>query len=264
VGPPVSGVSFDTVAGTYDATRGLPGPLMERAVRAVADAIGRDGLALEVGVGTGRFALPLRSLGIRVVGVDIAPKMLAIARAKGCGDLLLASALRLPFRDGAFRASTGIHVLHLIAAWREVLHELARVTRERFVTLFETIETRPAGGGTAWRAPGFAMAYPMSRYQELARPRGCGYAHPGVRPQDLLAGVPPILRTPVGSHTAVVSGEELLAPIAAKTHSSQWHVPGDVHAAIMAELAPEVAGARFERTETVELVAWSSESLRRF
>jgi len=264
VAPPVSGVSFDVIADTYDATRGLPPPLRETAVRAVADAMGRDGLVLEVGVGTGRFAIPLRSLGVRVVGVDIAPRMLAIARGKGCGDLFLASALRLPFRNGAFRASTAIHVLHLVAAWREVLHELARVTRERFVTLFETIETRPAVGGAAWRAPGPGMAYPMSRYQELARPRGYGYEHPGVRPPDLVAKVPPILRAPVGSHTAIVTGEELLAAIAAKTHSSQWHVPEDVHAAIMAELAREVAGARFERTWTVELVAWSSESLSQF
>src|SRR3972149_4054096 len=109
VAPPVSGVSFDVIADTYDATRGLPPPLRETAVRAVADAMGRDGLGLEVGVGTGRFAIPPRSLGVRVVGVDIAPRMLANARGKGCGDLFLASALRLPFRHGGGRESKRVN-----------------------------------------------------------------------------------------------------------------------------------------------------------
>jgi len=262
VAPVVSGVSFDVIADSYDATRALPPPLMEKAVRAVADALGADGPVLEVGVGTGRFALPLRALGVRVVGVDIAPRMLALARGKGCGDLFRASALRLPFRDGAFRASTAIHVLHVIAAWRDALHEVARVTRERFVTLFETIETRPAGGGTAWRAHGPGAAFPMSRYQELVRPRGYGHAHPGVRPPDLVAAAPPDFRATVGTHAATVTGEELLASVADKTNSSQWHVPEDVHRAVIAELEPELRGGRFERTWTLEVVAWSPASLR--
>jgi len=125
----MAGVSFDPIAESYDATRRLPGPLMDRAVAVLGDVLGRDGPALEVGVGTGRFATPLRARGVRVVGVDIAPRMLALARAKGCTDLFLASGTSLPFRARAFPSSLAIHVLHLVAVWRDVLREMSRVTR---------------------------------------------------------------------------------------------------------------------------------------
>jgi SAM-dependent methyltransferase len=258
----MAGVSFDPVADAYDATRRLPGPLMDRAVAALADALG-EGPSLEVGVGTGRFAAPLSRHGVRVVGADISPRMLANARAKGCRDLFLASGTALPFRDGAFRGSMAIHVLHLVAAWRDVLGELARVTTDRFVTLFETITTRPLDGGEPSAVHGDALAWPMGRYQELARPRGYGYAHPGIRPPDMVARAPPSLRVPAGAHRLVLTAEDILAPIAAKTLSSQWHVPDPVHAEIMAQLRRESAGNRFERTWDIEVVAWSPEDLLR-
>ncbi len=256
------GGGFDRVADTYDATRRLPSALMEASVAALAGVLG-PGPVLEAGVGTGRYALPLRGRGVRVVGVDVAPKMLALAREKGCDDLLRADAARLPFRDRAFPASTAIHVLHLLANWRDVLRELARVTRDRFVTLHETIRTEPLPDGGADLAHGDAVTYPMPRYQALAAARGHGFVHPGVRPPEMVERAPPILREPVGSYRIVAAGEELLAPIAAKTHSSQWHVPDDVHAEIMRALAAEVSGRRFERTWTVEVVAWRPGDLLR-
>jgi len=258
----MAGVSFDPIADSYDATRRLPGPLTERALAALADVLGEEP-ALEVGVGTGRFAAPLRRHGVRVVGVDISARMLTHARAKGCGDLFLASGTALPFRDRGFHASMAIHVLHLVAAWREVLRELARVTRDRFVTLFETITTRPLDGGEPSTAHGDALAWPMGRYQELVRPLGYGYEHPGIRPSDMVARAAPALRVPVGSHRADLAAEDILAPIAAKTHSSQWHVPDAVHADVMAQLRRESAGRRFERTWDVEVVAWSPADLLR-
>lgn len=259
----MAGISFDPVVDVYDATRSLPPPLMARTVDALADLLGR-GPVLEAGVGTGRFAVPLRARGVRVVGVDIAPRMLAKAREKGAADLFLATATHLPFRDRAFSASLSIHVLHLVAGWREVLHEVARVTRERFVTLLETITTRSLDGGEAHAGAGPGDVYhPVRRYHELASERGFDYAHPGVRPPDLIARVPPDLHIPVGRHAENVPGEALLAPAATKSYSSQWDVPDNVHAAVMEELTREMAGRAYERTWEVELIAWSPEALRR-
>ncbi len=258
----MAGVSFDPIADVYDATRRLPGPLMERSVAALAEILGM-GPVLEVGVGTGRFAIPLGERSVRVVGVDIAPRMLAHARTKGARDLFLASGTHLPFRGGAFGASLAIHVLHLVPPWRAVLAEIARVTRDRFVTLFETITTRPLDGGEATTVYGDALAWPMGRYQELAGPRGYGYAHPGVRPPDMVDRAPPVLRVPVGTHRREATAEEILEPIAGKTHSSQWHVPEAVHAEIMAQLRRESAGRRFERSIAIEVVAWSPADLLR-
>jgi SAM-dependent methyltransferase len=41
-----------------------------------------DGAALELGIGTGRIALPLQQRGVRVAGIDLSPDMVARLRAK--------------------------------------------------------------------------------------------------------------------------------------------------------------------------------------
>jgi SAM-dependent methyltransferase len=47
-----------------------------------------DGAALELGIGTGRIALPLSRRGVPVHGIDLSPEMVAELRAKpGGGDL---------------------------------------------------------------------------------------------------------------------------------------------------------------------------------
>ena len=45
-----------------------------------------DGPALELAVGTGRVALPLRERGVEVYGIDLSPDMVAQLRAKPGGD----------------------------------------------------------------------------------------------------------------------------------------------------------------------------------
>ncbi|MCP5025996.1 MAG: class I SAM-dependent methyltransferase [Actinomycetia bacterium] len=44
-----------------------------------------DGLLLELGIGSGRIALPLRAAGLRVAGVDASPAMVEALRAKPGG-----------------------------------------------------------------------------------------------------------------------------------------------------------------------------------
>ena len=47
-----------------------------------------DGAALELGIGTGRIAIPLSRRGVRVHGIDLSPQMVAQLRAKpGGGDI---------------------------------------------------------------------------------------------------------------------------------------------------------------------------------
>jgi len=45
-----------------------------------------DGAALELGIGTGRIALPLARRGVRVHGIDLSPDMVAQLRAKPGGE----------------------------------------------------------------------------------------------------------------------------------------------------------------------------------
>jgi SAM-dependent methyltransferase len=54
-------------------------------VRFLADLAG-TGAALELGVGTGRMAIPLRRRGVPVHGIDLSPHMVAELRTKPGGD----------------------------------------------------------------------------------------------------------------------------------------------------------------------------------
>jgi SAM-dependent methyltransferase len=60
---------------------------IESAVDFLADLAG-DGAALELGIGTGRIALPLAKRGVRVHGIDLSEAMVARLRAKpGAEDI---------------------------------------------------------------------------------------------------------------------------------------------------------------------------------
>src|SRR5439155_288389 len=134
VGEATASLSFDRVATIYDATRGLAPRAMARVLGVLVDELHRKRV-LEVGVGTGRYAVPLQKSGIRVVGVDISRSMVEFGLAKGLRDVVFADGAHLPFRRHAFDAATTNHVLHLIADWRDVLIEIARVTREMYFSI---------------------------------------------------------------------------------------------------------------------------------
>src|SRR5437667_3660782 len=126
-------LSFDRVAAIYDETRSLAPRAMSRVLSVLVDEL-HGKRVLEVGVGTGRYAVPLQKSGIRVVGVDISRKMVEFGLAKGLRDVVFADAARLPFASGSFDVGTTNHVLHLIPDWRDVLREIARVPRETYFT----------------------------------------------------------------------------------------------------------------------------------
>jgi SAM-dependent methyltransferase len=61
--------------------------VVDPAVRFLADLAGGGG-ALELGIGTGRIALPLSQRGVRVHGIELSPAMIAQLQAKpGAGDI---------------------------------------------------------------------------------------------------------------------------------------------------------------------------------
>jgi ubiquinone/menaquinone biosynthesis C-methylase UbiE len=125
-------VSFDRAAGYYDRTRFLSEPVMARLVANVAAEIGHGAGCLEIGVGTGRFALPLARAGIRMSGVDISRDMLGRLLQNSTNarvDVCLADATMLPFRDASFDAAIAVHVLHLIPRWRDAVDQLMRVVK---------------------------------------------------------------------------------------------------------------------------------------
>jgi SAM-dependent methyltransferase len=87
---PVPENHFDeAVAAGYDASTfdEFRPDVIERTVAFLAELAG-SGAALELGIGTGRIALPLSERGVRVHGIDLSPAMVARLRAKPGADAI--------------------------------------------------------------------------------------------------------------------------------------------------------------------------------
>jgi SAM-dependent methyltransferase len=127
-------ISFDRAAEFYDETRGFPPGEETRVAAFLARAGGLTSSSrlLEIGIGTGRIALPLSAQVGAVYGADLSSRMLARLNAKRHSEAVFAvqaDATRLPYASHVFDAAVTVHVFHLIPAWREALAELARVLK---------------------------------------------------------------------------------------------------------------------------------------
>jgi SAM-dependent methyltransferase len=75
------------VAERYDSSLGERGePAVVGATVDFLAALAGEGAALELGIGTGRIALPLAARGVRVHGIDLSRDMVAQLRAKPGGE----------------------------------------------------------------------------------------------------------------------------------------------------------------------------------
>jgi SAM-dependent methyltransferase len=85
-GPPENHFG-ERVAERYDETSAdmFEPSVVDPAVDFLATLAGTDGAALELGIGTGRIALPLAQRGARVHGIDLSEAMVAKLRAKPGG-----------------------------------------------------------------------------------------------------------------------------------------------------------------------------------
>jgi SAM-dependent methyltransferase len=77
------------VAERYDDSTGpYFDPVVIAATAEFLAELAGDGAALELGIGTGRIAVPLAARGVRVSGIDLSPDMVAQLRKKPGGDAI--------------------------------------------------------------------------------------------------------------------------------------------------------------------------------
>lgn len=105
-------------------------------LRAAQLAVGSNPSArvLDLATGTGDLILALDQVApaAQVVGLDLVPEMLAVAKEKtrgARGALLAGDALDLPFAAGTFDAITSAFMLRNVVDLPQAFREMARVTR---------------------------------------------------------------------------------------------------------------------------------------
>ena len=244
------GVSYDSVAKIYDATRwaGVPAPVMKNILDAMRNALKDCRNILDVGTGTGRFAKFFEDAGFTVLGVDVSLSMMAQAREKGVRNLVQADAHQLPFRDESFDGSIMIHVLHLVENWVQVIHEAGRVTRNILIS-------------EAGDAEGFSA---RQRYLELRAELG----YPLKRFNEAEFGLRKLIRPrfviSAGDYWSDVNADEEIRGFEARKSSVMSDLPEDVHKKIMQRLRAEYGGKILRRHDIPEVVGWDPAHLREF
>jgi ubiquinone/menaquinone biosynthesis C-methylase UbiE/catechol 2,3-dioxygenase-like lactoylglutathione lyase family enzyme len=162
---------FDREAAAWDAsydartTRGhWQRARLDAAVRLAGDG---PGSLLEVGVGSGRLLGRLAERGWDVVGVDAAPRMLELARARvSAAKLEVARAEELPFEDASFDVVVAVGVLEY-GDLEASLRELARVLRPGGRAVLGVRNS--AAPTVAWSS---RVMYPLARRVKRVLPFG--------------------------------------------------------------------------------------------
>jgi ubiquinone/menaquinone biosynthesis C-methylase UbiE len=127
-------IVFDRAVDYYDQTRALPPAVQAAAMDTLAREanLSTTSRVLEMGIGTGRVAIPLAEKIGHMTGIDLSLAMMGVLQHKLEGtalrvDLAQANAVRLPFADARFDAVIAVHVLHLVEGWERALSEALRV-----------------------------------------------------------------------------------------------------------------------------------------
>lgn len=254
-------VSFDPIADRYDATRYYPPDIAERIATGLL-RLGRLAIGarlLEIGIGTGRIALPLLAQGVDVTGVDISPRMLERLQAKytdgqtsdplrawGALAIIMGDMTALPFSDNAFDAAVAVHVFHLVSPWQRALDEVLRVVKPGGSFLLgQDVRTHET------------QHHIHDTWEEIVEQ--LGYVHSPVGAQGYAAVVDELRQRGVTLEERVLATWEIsqapsdaLTDIVEREWSRTWRVPDDIFAESVRRLTTWAHAEYCDRLDTPE------------
>ena len=252
------GIAYDRAAAVFDATRGFPPGVAERFRAAVLRAAGdaKHARFLELGVGTGRIALPFFAAGDAYTGVDLSLPMLAQAARKLAdaaaphrAHLIQGDVCRLPCADGAFDLVLAVNVLHLVDDWRAALAEARRMLRRPGGRLLIARDRRrdvAAAGDTPaqlverqWAQILADLGRPRSPHPPSVWGRLDAAAEAALRQMGASVERPAPLEYALPGRTA----RDVAAEIAARAYPDDWALPDTLHAAAVRRLEHWLATA---------------------
>jgi SAM-dependent methyltransferase len=246
----MSSISFDRAVGFYDATRGYPPGVEERVADAIVAAAGATPTTqfLELGIGTGRIALPLIMRGYPYAGIDLSEPMMERLREKIVTyadahpdhpplhvDLRAGDSTALPYPAGQFDVVLAVHVLHLIANWRAAVDEALRVLKPGGVFLNCGDDTLVRGNDIGVRQRWEAIIADLG----YVAPVSYTATHQGVAAYLNERGLQPeILRTVTWTITR--PPRAMFDTIAQRLWSRTWTVPDAIFEASIRQLDNEL------------------------
>ena len=162
------------VAYAYDRLRAHPPEVAGQIATAMASAVhpkGEEPVFLELGVGTGRIALPLIARGYRYIALDADAAMLEVFRQKIAGvdrkvQVVQADARAIPLPDESVHGVIVVHLWHLVPDWPKVLAEAIRVLKPGGALLegWDQAEESPEWTlQERWRAFAAEEGFPVER-----------------------------------------------------------------------------------------------------
>jgi SAM-dependent methyltransferase len=231
-------VVFDRAAEYYDRTRVTDPAAIRAMVDVLESQLGGDGRVLEIGVGTGALALPLRERGLPLVGLDLSMPMMRKLVDKTGGvrpfPLVQGDATRLPLADRSLGGAYARWVLHLISNWRDAVSELCRVVRPGGRVVIE-----PGGYGGRWRELWLLF---VEEVGEAAVPVGLDMRRGNALDEAFASGGAERRDLPTVTMPVAGSIERFLEEARARLFSWTWNIPQD-------ELEPAVTRVRERAAE---------------
>ena len=133
---------YDEYASSYDKTldflNSFEGEVLQRMLRGV-----RGGKILDVGCGTGRLIRQLLDRGAEIVGLDISPEMLKIARKKFKKTTFIEGNIEnMPFPDDNFNIVIASFVIVHLKDLRKAFDEVYRVLKPGGIFIVTNINQR--------------------------------------------------------------------------------------------------------------------------
>ena len=263
---------FDRIADVYDDTRRA---LDDEALRGILEMLTEYGCrsVLEIGIGTGRIAIPLSRNGYEVIGMDISRRMMEKAKAKGLRSLFLAEGSRAPFREKSFDATLMAHVFHLLDEPFPVMKEAARVSRVGvFALLRRRTETHSLmmiddDSATDAQTKKF-LEERRERFRKIFRKYGQTPTRlfPNwKREQEILTTHPPDELKVVSDTVVTMSMEERINRFENGSYSSMLRMPDEMRKEIIAEMRSSYFSQSYPKTqprhEVYQLALWRSDRL---
>ncbi len=100
---------------------------------------------LDIGIGTGVFAVELMKYTTDIAGIDVSERMLDIARSKGLTNVAVGDAVSLDYPDESFDLVVSITALEFIKDYEKATAEMVRVCRKGGRIVVGTL-----GSGSLW------------------------------------------------------------------------------------------------------------------